>query len=219
MVGRVDKAEALKALPRERIGKGGARTSRRQGLVPAIVYGGKEPPLPLCVDGRQLNKLLRHEGFLNHPTDILLDGKTLHVLPKDVQYHVVTDAPLHVDFLRVTEKTRVNVSVAVRFIHEERSPGIKNGGVLNVIRHEIDIVCAVANIPASFEVDLEGLAIGDSVHISHITMPKGVESVIQDRDFTIATIVAPTKAVETTAVADDTEGEGDSSSDGTDKEA
>ena len=187
----------LKARKRDSIGKGGARATRREGFVPAIIYGGKDKPVAVSVDAHQLALLLRHEGFMNHPVVLDIDGKDHRVLPKDVQYDVVRDFPLHVDFLSITEKSRVTVAVPLHFRDEDKSPGLKSGGVLNVVHHDIEVTCAVANIPEFFEISLEGRAVGDSIHLTDLSLPQGVEATAQDSEMTVATIVAPTVAVET----------------------
>ncbi|MBC6444251.1 MAG: 50S ribosomal protein L25/general stress protein Ctc [Alphaproteobacteria bacterium GM202ARS2] len=193
----------LKARKRENLGKGGARAARREGFVPAIIYGGKDKPMAVSVDAHQLALLLRYEGFMNHPVVLDIDGKDHRVLPKDVQYDVVRDFPLHVDFLSVTEKSRVTVAVPLHFRDEDKSPGLKSGGVLNVIHHDIEVTCAVANIPEFFEISLEGKEIGDGIHLADLSLPQDVEATAQDSDMTVATIVAPTVAVETEATAEE----------------
>jgi len=130
-------------------------------------------------------------GFLTTVATIDVDGKKIQVLPKDFQLDPVSDFPVHVDFLRVGKDTEVNVEVPVHFINEDKSPGIKRGGVLNIVRHEIELICDAAEIPDNVDIDLTGFDVGDSIHISHVALPKGAKSAITDRDFTIATVVAP----------------------------
>jgi large subunit ribosomal protein L25 len=177
---------------RDRAGKGAARATRRAGRVPAVIYGNKEAPVMISVDPKALWRELDAPGFYIRQFDVAVDGKAHRVLARDVQFHPVNDRPLHVDFLRVTEKTRINVHIPVRFVEEEESPGLKRGGVLNVVRREVEVTCTVGNIPAEFVIDLTGMEIGDSAHISNIDLPEGVTPVISDRDFTIATVAAPT---------------------------
>lgn len=177
---------------RERRGKGAARAARRAALVPAVVYGDRKEPLLITVDEKTLRRELKQPGFFARQFDLRLNGESHRVLPRDVQLHPVTERPLHVDFLRVSADTKIRLSVPVVFENEEASPGLKRGGVLNVVRHEIEVFCAAGAIPQSFTVDLSGLDIGDSVHISEIALPEGVRPTITDRDFTIATIAAPT---------------------------
>ena len=182
----------LAAEPRDRAGKGAARATRRAGRVPAVIYGDKQAPMMVTIDPAALVQELRKPGFFTRQFSIETAGKKHHVLARDVQFDPVFDRPLHVDFLRVTERTQVHVNIPVKFINDQEAPGIKRGGVLNVVRHEIEVVCAVGNIPQSFTVDLTGLDIGDSVHISSIKMPEGVRPAIADRDFTVASVAAPT---------------------------
>ncbi|MGE5147281.1 MAG: 50S ribosomal protein L25/general stress protein Ctc [Candidatus Eiseniibacteriota bacterium] len=182
----------LAAEPRDRAGKGAARAARRAGRVPAVIYGDKQAPVMVTIDPKVLVQELSKPGFFTRQFNIELAGKQHHVLPRDVQFDPVLDRPLHADFLRVTERTQVHVEIPVKFINEAESPGIKRGGVLNIVRHEIEVICAVGNIPPGFTVDLTGLDIGDSVHISSIKMPEGVRPAIADRDFTVASVAAPT---------------------------
>ena len=181
----------LPAEQRERAGKGASRELRRGGRVPAVIYGDKKEPLSVHVEEKLLTKLLSTGHFMN--TVVMIDaGGTPHrTLPKDVQFHPVSSRPIHVDFLRIGEHSQVHVNVPVVFLNEEASPGIKRGGVLNIVRHDLELICDAAEIPEQIEIDLDGLEIGDSIHISAITLPKGSKSAIEDRDFTIATVVAP----------------------------
>ena len=181
----------LPAEQRERAGKGASRELRRSGRVPAVIYGDKKEPLSVHVEEKLLTKMLSTGHFMN--TVVMIDaGGTPHrTLPKDVQFHPVSSRPIHVDFLRIGEHSQVHVNVPVVFLNEEASPGIKRGGVLNIVRHDLELICDAAEIPEQIEIDLTGLEIGDSIHISAITLPKGSKSAIEDRDFTIATVVAP----------------------------
>ena len=176
---------------RDRAGKGTARQTRRDGRVPAVIYGGKQAPIMISLDKFAFNRVLNQPGFFTHLFDITVDGATHRVLPRDVQFHPVTDAPLHVDFLRVSADTRTHVQVPVEFVDQEKSPGLKRGGVLNIVRHELDVTVSAGNIPESITISCEGFDVGDSIHISQVKLPEGVASTITDRDFTIATIVAP----------------------------
>lgn len=180
------------ATARERAGKGAARATRRAGQVPGVVYGAKEPPVLIALDPKLLKQQLGQSGFFTRLVDIQIEGKNHRVLPRDVQYHPVSDAPIHVDFMRVSADARVTVAVPVVFINETQSPGLKKGAVLNVVRHEVEVSAPVDRIPHSLTVDLAGTDIGDSIHISHIKLPDGVKPTIADRDFTIATVAAPT---------------------------
>lgn len=181
----------LSAETRDRAGKGASRAMRREGRVPAVVYGNKEEALTIHVEEKALVKMLSTGHFMNSVIMIEHGGGTARTLPKDVQFHPVTDRPMHVDFLRISEHSKVHVNVPIRFVNEEGSRGLKRGGVLNAVRHELELICDAAEIPEEIQIDLAGLDIGDSLHISAITLPEGSESAITDRDFTIATIVAP----------------------------
>ena len=210
----------LPAEARERAGKGASRELRRSGRVPAVIYGDKKEPLSVHVEEKLLTKLLSNGHFMN--TVVMVDaGGTAHrTLPKDVQFHPVSSRPIHVDFLRIGEHSQVHVNVPVLFTDEESSPGITRGGVLNIVRHDLELICDASNIPGQIELSLDGLDIGDSIHISDVKLPKGSKSAIDDRDFTIATVVAPsamkseegdteTEAGEVPTVGDDEAGEGD----------
>ncbi|WP_288415719.1 50S ribosomal protein L25/general stress protein Ctc [uncultured Novosphingobium sp.] len=181
----------LPAETREGVGKGASRVLRREGRVPAVIYGNKEEPLSIHVEAKELVRLLGTGHFMNSIVEIEVGGKKLRTLPKDVAFHPVNDRPLHVDFLRLARNATVHVNVPVVFANEEASPGLKKGGVLNVVRHDLELVCDANSIPDQIEVDVTGTEVGDSIHISAVKLPKGVESAISDRDFTIATIVAP----------------------------
>lgn len=181
----------LSAEARDRAGKGASRALRREGRVPAVIYGNNEEPQSIHVEEKALAKLLATGFFLNSVVMVEVGGKQVRTLPKDVAFHPVTDRPLHADFLRVSANTAVAVGVPVRFENEELAPGLKKGGVLNIVRHEIELIIEAASIPDEIIVDLKGFEVGDSIHISHVTLPEGSKTVIDDRDFTIATIVAP----------------------------
>ncbi|MGI9385513.1 MAG: 50S ribosomal protein L25/general stress protein Ctc [Methyloligellaceae bacterium] len=178
----------LKAAARERIGKGAAREVRRQGRVPAVVYGEKKTPEKISLESRELWQQVKTGTFLSTVFTIDLDGSKTRVIPRDLQLDPVRDFPVHVDFLRLGEGASITVEVPVNFLNEEDSPGLKRGGVLNIVRHAIEVLCPVDAIPERIEADLTGLEIGDSIHISAITLPDGVEPTITDRDFTVATI-------------------------------
>ncbi|MBX6322505.1 MAG: 50S ribosomal protein L25/general stress protein Ctc [Rhodospirillaceae bacterium] len=185
-------AQVLTAERRERAGKGGARATRRAGRIPGILYGDRKDPELISVDPRALDREIRKPGFFATLFELKLDGQTIRVLPRDLQLDPVSDRPIHVDFMRVGAGARVTVAVPVVFQNEALAPGLKRGGVLNVVRHEIEVVCAPDLIPHQIVVDLTGLDIGDSVHISAVKLPEGVRPTITDRDFTIATVAAPT---------------------------
>lgn len=199
-------ANILEAEPRERVGKGAARATRRAGRVPCVIYGAKKDPIAISILPLDLRKNLQTGDFFSSVYDIKVNGGDIErVLPREVQLHPVTDVPQHVDFLRVSSATRVTVEVPCEFINEEECTGLKRGGVLNVVRYAIEVLCAVDAIPRSIVVDLAGLDIGDSVHFSHVSVPDGVEPTISDRDFTIATIAAPTVVEEEAETDEDLE--------------
>lgn len=181
----------LKAEARERVGKGSARELRRNGKIPAVIYGDGQPPLAIALPYKEVTMKIHDGGFMTTIATIDVDGKKVRVLPKDYQLDPVRDFTMHVDFLRISKNTSVTVDVPVHFINEEESPGISRGGVLNTVRHTVEVNCPADSIPDSFIADLTGLELGDGIHISDITLPEGVEPTITDRDFTIATIAAP----------------------------
>jgi len=188
----MSKAINLNAAVRERGGKGAARAVRRDNRVPAVIYGDKKEPQLISLEYRPLDKLVQTGRFESTLISLDVDGTQTNVVPRDVQFDPVRDFIIHVDFLRVRKGAKIEVEVQVHFIGEEESPGIKRGGVINVVRHEVEVECPVDAIPEMFEIDVSKLDIGDAIHGSDIKLPEGVEFVIEDRDFTIATIAAPT---------------------------
>jgi large subunit ribosomal protein L25 len=187
----------LSAETRDRAGKGASRALRREGRVPAVVYGGNEDPLSNHVEEKELRRQLGTGHFFNSIVEVEVGGKKVRTLPKDVAFHPVSDRPLHADFLRVSKDAKVHVNVPVVFINEENSPGLKKGGVLNIVHHSLDLVVEADKIPDEITIDVTGLDVGDSIHISSITLPEGSRSAIDDRDFTIATVVAPSAMKQT----------------------
>ncbi len=181
----------LPAETRERAGKGASRALRREGRVPAVIYGGNEEPLAIHVEEKLLIKQLGTGHFFNSIVELEVGGKTVRTLPKDVAFHPVNDRPLHADFLRLSANATIHVNVPVIFANEEASPGLKRGGVLNIVRHELELICQADKIPDDIAIDVTGLEVGASIHISHVKLPEGSKSALTDRDFTIATIVAP----------------------------
>ncbi len=181
----------LPAEARERAGKGASRALRRDGRVPAVIYGDKKDAVSIHVEEKLLAKMLSTGHFMNTVVMIDAGGEPHRTLPKDVQFHPVSSRPIHVDFLRIGEHSQLTVAIPVRFEDEEESPGIKRGGVLNVVRHELELICDASSIPDEVHVSLAGLDIGDSIHISNVKLPAGTKSAIDDRDFTVATLVAP----------------------------
>jgi len=186
-------AKQLKAAARAGVGKGAARAVRRQGRVPAVIYGGGEPPIAISLDDKETRFLILGGGFLTTRFDIDVEGTTISAIPRDFQLDPVKDFPLHVDFLRLSEGQTIRVFVPVHFENEEGAPGLKTGGTLNVVRHEVELIVPANDIPASITADLTGLEIGDSVRFSAANVPGGVKPVIQDRDFILATIAAPSE--------------------------
>ena len=180
------------AQSRDQAGKGAARAARRAGRVPGIIYGKNMDPKMISVDPLELDQQIRKAGFSARVYEIDLGGEKLRVLARDVQLHPVTDRPIHVDFLRFGAETRLNTDVPVVFENQDASPGLRRGGVLNIVRHTVELICQADRIPPAITVDLSGLDIGDSVHISDVVLPDGAAPAITDRDFTIATIAAPT---------------------------
>ena len=210
----------LPAEARDRAGKGASRALRREGRVPAVVYGDKQEPLSVHVEEKLLAKMLSTGHFMNSVVMVEVDGKPNRTLPKDVQFHPVSSRPVHVDFLRIGEHAQVHVNVPLRFVNEEASPGLKRGGVLNAVMHDLELVCDAAEIPDEIVIDLTGLEIGDTIHLSAVKLPGKAKSAKDDPELTVATIVAPSamKAEEEEAAAegevptvgeDEAEGEGE----------
>lgn len=194
----------LKAQARDRAGKGAARELRRNSMVPAVIYGDNKDPLMIALPYKELSILINSGGFLNTVVDVDVDGSKHKVLPKDYQREPVRDFFTHVDFLRIGKNTKVTVEIPVHYINEEECPGIKVGGVLNVVRHTLEVACRADAIPEAFEIDLTGLEIEDVVHASKIDLPDGVELTVTDRDPTMCSIAAPTVSA---AADEDEDGE------------
>lgn len=184
-------AANLKAAARERVGKGAARELRREGLIPAVIYGEKKSPIAIAISYKDAMMRIHAGGFLSHVITVEVDGEKHKVIPRDYQLDPVRDFALHVDFLRIGQNTRLTIEVPVHFFNEEESPGLKRGGVLNIVRHTVEVTCPADAIPESFDIDLTDKDVGDSLHISMVTMPENVTPTITDRDFTIATLAAP----------------------------
>ncbi len=181
----------ITATKRERAGKGVARALRREGLVPAVIYGDKQDPEGITLKMGEVKKLYNTGRMLNTLLEIEIDGKKIRAIARDVQLHPVRDDVLHADFLRLGKGAKIAVEVSVTFLNEEICPGLKQGGVLNVVRYTVELNCPADKIPETIELDLAEAQMNDSLHISEVTLPEGVEPVIDDRDFTIATIAAP----------------------------
>ena len=187
----MSEATVLAAEARDRAGKGVARQTRRAGRIPGVIYGNKEKPVMISLDRVKFDRILRTPGFFTHLFDVKVGDASYHVLPRDVQFDPVTDVPIHVDFLRVSTTATVTVNIPCEFVNADKSPGLKRGGMLNIVRHEIEVVCQAEAIPEHITVNLEGFDLGDSIHISSVTLPAGVKTTITDRDFTVATIASP----------------------------
>lgn len=187
----MSKIKELDAEMRDRVGKGSARAVRREGRVPAVIYGGKSEPESITLEKRNLQKELSTGKFLNTLYNVKSGKNVTRVIPRDVQMHPVSDAPIHVDFLRLLEGARVNLFIPIRLENEVESPGLKRGGVLNIVRYEVELDVPADNIPDEIVGDLTGLDINDSLHISAFQMPEGCSPTITDRDFTVVTVAAP----------------------------
>ena len=181
----------IEAELRERAGKGTAREARRTGKTPAVLYGNKQAPVALTVNAKEIELLSRKPGFFTHLFEIKVGKDTHSAIARDAQRHPVTENLLHVDFLRIDTKTRLSVAIPVKFINQEKSPGIKRGGMLNIVAHSIDVICSAAEIPEHLEIDVAGLQINDSIHASMINVPEGAELDGIEPNFTVATITAP----------------------------
>lgn len=181
----------IKAEARSQVGKGSARAARRAGLVPAVIYGNKETAVSLTLDANQWRQLMHKPGIFSQLININVNNETHFVLPRDIQQHPVSEEAMHVDFLRVTKNATVAVGIAVEFLNEDKCTGLKLGGVLNIVRSQVELNCPAISIPEKLTVDLEGLNVGHTIHISSIELPEGCTPTITDRDFTVATIAAP----------------------------
>ena len=197
----------ISASERERVGKGSARAARRAGLVPAVIYGDKKDPVGITMQAREITKIVHQPGIFGRLLEIDVAGTKSTVLTRDIQFHPVSDVVMHLDFLRVSQSATVAVAVPVEFINEDKCPGIKIGGVLNVVRYEVELNCPATAIPEKITIDLDGVKIGDSIHISAIPLPEGVSPTIADRDFTVATLASPGGGVKNEDDEDAAEGE------------
>lgn len=186
----------LDALARPRVGKGAARKVRREGKVPAVIYGDNKAPEAIALDYNEIWKQYLKGHFTSTVFKLKIDGEERLVIPRDMQLDPVRDTPVHIDFLRIGKDGLIRVLVPVRFINEGQSPGLKRGGVLNIVRHDIEVWCPYDKIPNAFTIDLAGVQIGTSIHVSSIELPEGITPTITDRDFTIATIAGRGKMAE-----------------------
>ena len=198
---------SISASERERVGKGSARAARRAGLVPAVIYGNKKDPVGITMEAREITKIVHQPGIFGRLLEIDVAGTKSTVLTRDIQFHPVSDVVMHLDFLRVSQNATVAVAVPVEFINEDRCPGIKIGGVLNIVRYEVELNCPATAIPERITIDLDGVKIGDSIHISAIPLPEGVSPTITDRDFTVATLASPGGGVKNEDDEDAADGE------------
>jgi large subunit ribosomal protein L25 len=184
---------------RERTGTGGSRATRKSGLIPGVLYGGPRGSIPIEIKAKDVEMALRSGKFLSHMVELNHQGEKQPVIPRAIQFHPVTDLPIHVDLYRVEENSEIDIDVVVHFKNHEASPGLKRGGALNIVRHTIKLRCKASKIPEEIVIDLTGRDIGDSIHISSIELPNGARPVIRDRDFTVATIAGRKAEAETTA--------------------
>lgn len=208
----------FEAQSRGRAGKGSARALRREGQTPAVIYGDKKEPTLISIPSKELRMTCHKTGFFTNFISVKVDGKEHKVLAKDIHYHPVTDIPLHVDFLRVGKGTKITVEVPVVFVDEDKCPGLKKGGVLNITRHTVEISCGADNIPETLSISIAEFEVGDSIHISNFKLPEGATPTISDRDFTVATIAAPTISKASEEVAEESE-EAEEGAEGTEEEA
>ena len=195
----------IKAEARSQVGKGSARAARRAGLVPAVMYGNKETAVPVTLDANQWRQLMHKPGIFSQLININVNNETHFVLPRDIQQHPVSEEAMHVDFLKVTKNATVAVGIAVEFLNEDKCTGLKLGGVLNIVRSQVELNCPAISIPEKLTVDLEGLNVGHTIHISSIELPEGCTPTITDRDFTVATIAAPRGGLDDADETEDTE--------------
>lgn len=195
----------ISANQRDRVGKGSARAARRAGMVPAVIYGNKQTALGIELEARVIRKIIHEPGIFSRLLKIAVGGEEITVLTRDIQFHPVSDEALHFDFLRVNETSTISVAIGVEFINEDKCPGLRIGGNLNVVRHEVELNCPANDIPEKIVIDLEGIKVGDSIHISAIELPEGVTPTITDRDFTVATLQSPGGGVKNEDEEDDAE--------------
>ena len=209
----------LKAVKRENISTGSNKKLRANGLIPAIIYGGKNPNQNISISKKEVSGIIKSETFLSKVLELDLDGKKEKVIPRDVAYNVVSEEPIHIDFMRIVSGKKIVLEIPVKFVNHPDSPGLKKGGVLNIVRRKVELRCPAENIPDEIVVDLTGTDIGTSLKISSIKLPENVAPTITDRDFVVATVAAPTVIKEPEKPAEEApaEGaEGDAQSEGAD---
>lgn len=181
----------LKAQVRDRVGKGASRELRRNGMIPAVIYGDKKDPVSIALPRKDMTQLIHAGGFMTTLSEIEVDGEKHRVIPKEYSLDPVRDFLMHIDYLRIAKGAKITVEIPVHFLNEEDCPGLKAGGVLNIVRHTVEVNCPADSIPDSFDIDLLPFEVGESINISSVTLPEGIEPTITDRDFTIATIATP----------------------------
>ena len=199
---------ALEATIRNTKTKGEINLLRVNGNIPAILYGGTEPNQKISLSTKKMKLLIQKENFLSNVISINIDGKTENVLPREIMYNVITDEPIHVDLLRIIKDAKIILEIPVKFINHEKSPGLKRGGVLNIVRRKVELKCPTEKIPTELVVDLENVDIGESFKISSIKLPENVTPTIQGRDFVVATLAAPTVIKEPEKPAEEAAAEG-----------
>ncbi len=198
----------LKAIKRENLSSGSNSKLRAQGLIPAILYGGNDPNQNISVSKKEISNIINSETFLSKVLELDIDGKREKVIPRDVAYHVVSEEPIHIDFMRIVSGKKIILEIPVKFINHSDSPGLKRGGVLNIVRRKVELRCPAENIPDEIIVNLAGTDIGTSIKISSVKLPENVIPTITDRDFVVATVAAPTVIKEPEKPAEETSAEG-----------
>ena len=212
----------IKAKKRENTASGFTNNLRKKGLIPAILYGGKNPNQNISVEKKSISKIINSDSFLSKVLELDIEGKKEKVLPRDVAYHVLSDEPVHIDFMRIVSGSKLVLEIPVKFENQSESPGLKRGGVLNIVRRKVELKCPADNIPDDIIIDLTGTDIGTSIKISSVKLSENVKPTITDRDFVIATVAPPTiiKEPEKPAEAEGAEGaEGDAAATGAEGEA
>tara|TARA_B100000575_G_scaffold283557_1_gene276545 strand:+ start:1423 stop:2175 length:753 start_codon:yes stop_codon:yes gene_type:complete len=182
----------LKAIKRDKNSSGSTNKLRASGFIPAILYGGKDPNQKISIEKKQVKDIINSDTFLSKVLELDIDGKKEKVLPREVSYHVISDEPIHIDFMRIISGKKIVIEIPVVFINHPDSPGLKRGGVLNIVRRKVEFRCPAENIPNDITIDLSGTDIGTSIKISSVKLPENVTPTITDRDFVIATVAAPT---------------------------
>ncbi len=198
----------LKATKRDTKTDGELSSLRSKGLIPAVLYGGKNPNLKISVEEKLLSKIFNSDSFLSTIIDLNIDGQTEKVIPRDISYHVISDKPIHIDFMRISKGSKIILQIPVIFKNNKDCPGLKSGGVLNIVRRKVELSCSAENIPENLEVDLANLEIGTSIKISSVKLPENALPTITDRDFVVATIAAPTIVKEPEKPVEDVPAEG-----------